>query len=299
MILDAVTSPAVKAYLERVERCAAGRSGASACASVDPAGRACAWGKRRTSTNIVPEAYGGDGGDGSGGWVTGTAGTSGDDMSDMSCFPTYASIVDAVAPTLGVAAGACGSLAPLFEMAEACAAAGSDRGACDVVGACSYAAPDTASEGSESSETEDRGRCEIDASAAMEALMSGGDAAMVRAMSAACAEGYKNATKCASAGAKAATAGIEAASENASSGDTDSRNTSAETSALSSFVLFCFFFFALVVAPPVAYANHLKNRGEDVCDRLPPWARPYVPAALRPQISQYESFVGQETGDDL
>jgi hypothetical protein len=216
----------------------------------------------------------------------------------MSCFPTYASIVDAVAPTLGLATGACGSLAPLFEMAEACAAAGSDRGACDAVGACSYAAPDTAS-GSESSETENRGRCEMDASAAIEALMSNGDAAVIRAMSAACAEGYGNVTKCESAGAKAATAGHEAASENASSGDTETNGTNAETSALSTFVLFCFFFFALVVAPPVAYANHLKNRGEDVCDRLPPWARKYVPAALRPQISQYESFVGQETGDDL
>ena len=306
VLLDAVTSPAVKAYLERVERCAAGRAGASACASVDPAGRFCAWGKKRSSTNIVPEEYGGDGGDGSGGWVTGTSpGTSdhgsGNDVSGtMSCFPTYASIVDAVAPTLGLATGACGSLAPLFEMAEACAAAGSDRGACDAVGACSYAAPDTAS-GSESSETENRGRCEMDASAAIEALMSNGDAAVIRAMSAACAEGYGNVTKCESAGAKAATAGHEAAGhENGSSSNTDSSgNTNAETSALSTFVLFCFFFFALVVAPPVAYANHLKNRGEDVCDRLPPWARKYVPAALRPQISQYESFVGQETGDDL
>ena len=65
------------------------------------------------------------------------------------------------------------------------------------------------------------------------------------------------------------------------------------------FVLFCFFFFALVVAPPVAYANRLKNRGEDVRDVLPPWARPYVPAALTPQTSRYEAFVGQETGDDL
>jgi hypothetical protein len=64
-------------------------------------------------------------------------------------------------------------------------------------------------------------------------------------------------------------------------------------------VLFCFFFFALFVAPPVAYANVLKNRGEDVCDALPPWARAYVPAALRPPTSRYEAFVGQETGDDL
>ena len=55
VLLDAVTSPAVKAYLERVERCAAGRADASACASVDPAKRFCAWGKKRSSTNIVPE----------------------------------------------------------------------------------------------------------------------------------------------------------------------------------------------------------------------------------------------------
>jgi hypothetical protein len=94
----------------------------------------------------------------------------------MSCFPTYASIADAVAPTLGVAAGACGSLAPLLDAAEACAAAGRDRGACAAAGACSYASTIT------DAESRDGGRCELDASAAMEALLSGGDAAVFRAI---------------------------------------------------------------------------------------------------------------------
>ena len=294
-----VTSPALKAYLARVERCAAGRAGAAACASADPAGeRFCAWGKRRSSTNIIPEAYDGDGGDGSGGWVSGDSqlrdSETGPDANASTCFPTYASIVDAVAPTLGVAAGACGSLAPLLDAAEACAAAGRDRGACAAAGACSYANTiDTAAE------SRDGGRCELDASAAMEALLSGGDAAVFRAMRAACAAGEKNATACARAGAEAASAGIEAAGDGNTSSSGSRREPSRETSSLSYFVLFCFFFFALFVAPPVAYANVLKNRGEDVCDALPPWARAYVPAALRPPTSRYEAFVGQETGDDL
>jgi hypothetical protein len=130
----------------------------------------------------------------------------------------------------------------------------------------------------------------------MEALLSGGDAAVFRAISAACAAGEKNATACARAGAEAASAGIEAAGDGKTLGQ---REPSRETSSLAYFVLFCFFFFALFVAPPVAYANFLKNRGEDVCDALPPWARAYVPAALRPPTSRYEAFVGQETGDDL
>ena len=293
-----VTSPALKAYLARVERCAAGRAGAAACASADPAGeRFCAWGKRRSSTNIIPEAYDGDGGDGSGGWVSGDSQSrdseTGPDANASTCFPTYASIVDAVAPTLGVAAGACGSLAPLLDAAEACAAAGRDRGACAAAGACSYA--DTITD----AESRDGGRCELDASAAMEALLSGGDAAVFRAMRAACAAGEKNATACARAGAEAASAGIEAAGDGNTSSSGSRREPSREISSLSYFVLFCFFFFALFVAPPVAYANVLKNRGEDVCDALPPWARAYVPAALRPPTSRYEAFVGQETGDDL
>ena len=135
----------------------------------------------------------------------------------------------------------------------------------------------------------------------METLLSGGDAAVFRAMRAACAAGDKNATACARAGAEAASAGIEAAGDGntSSSGSGSRREPSRETSSLAYFVLFCFFFFALFVAPPVAYANVLKNRGEDVCDALPPWARAYVPAALRPPTSRYEAFVGQETGDDL
>ena len=294
-----VTSPALKAYLARVERCAAGRAGAAACASADPAGeRFCAWGKRRSSTNIIPEAYDGDGGDGSGGWVSGDSQSrdseTGPDANASTCFPTYASIVDAVAPTLGVAAGACGSLALLFDSAEACAAAGSDAGACAAAGACAYASasPSVAGGGD--------GRCEMDASAAVAALMSDGDAAVVRAMRAACAEGDGNATACEGAGAAAAAAGIRAAGDERPGSSSNAGGApSRETSALAYFVLFCFFFFALVVAPPVAYANRLKNRGEDVRDVLPPWARPYVPAALTPQTSRYEAFVGQETGDDL
>ena len=297
VLVRAVDSPALKAYLERVERCAAGRASAAACAAAASAARAgfldCAWGRRSASTNVIPRAYDGDGGDGSGGWVsvpeTPEEGSS-PLQEDMSCFPTYASIADAVAPTLGVAAGACGSLAPLLDAAEACAAAGRDRGACAAAGACSYA--DTI----DTAESRDGGRCELDASAAMEALLSGGDAAVFRAISAACAAGEKNATACARAGAEAASAGIEAAGDGKTLGQ---REPSRETSSLAYFVLFCFFFFALFVAPPVAYANFLKNRGEDVCDALPPWARAYVPAALRPPTSRYEAFVGQETGDDL
>ena len=293
VLVRAVDSPALKAYFERVERCAAGRASAAACASAARAGFLdCAWGRRSASTNVIPRAYDGDGGDGSGGWVSvpETPEEGNIPLRDMSCFPTYASIADAVAPTLGVAAGACGSLAPLLDAAEACAAAGRDRGACAAAGACSYANTiDTA-------ESRDGGRCELDASAAMEALLSGGDAAVFRAISAACAAGEKNATACARAGAEAASAGIEAAGDGKTSGQ---REPSRETSSLAYFVLFCFFFFALFVAPPVAYANFLKNRGEDVRDALPPWARAYVPAALQPPTSRYEAFVGQETGDDL
>ena len=307
VLVRAVDSPALKAYLERVERCAAGRASAAACAAAASAARAgfldCAWGKRSASTNVIPRAYDGDGGDGSGGWVFSCVSEDTEDTeekavpSDMSCFPTYASIADAVAPTLGVAAGACGSLAPLLDAAEACAAAGRDRGACAAAGACSYANTITDAPSSNN----DGGRCELDASAAMETLLSGGDAAVFRAMRAACAAGEKNATACARAGAEAASAGIEAAGDGktSSSGSRSRREPSRETSSLAYFVLFCFFFFALFVAPPVAYANVLKNRGEDVCDALPPWARAYVPAALRPPTSRYEAFVGQETGDDL
>ena len=302
VLVRAVDSPALKAYLERVERCAAGRESAAACASAAGARAGfcdCAWGRRSASTNVIPRAYDGDGGDGSGGWVFSCVSEDTEDTeekavpSDMSCFPTYASIADAVAPTLGVAAGACGSLAPLLDAAEACAAAGRDRGACAAAGACSYA--DTITD----AESRDGGRCELDASAAMEALLSGGDAAVFRAMRAACAAGEKNATACARAGAEAASAGIEAAGDGNTSSSGSRREPSREISSLSYFVLFCFFFFALFVAPPVAYANVLKNRGEDVCDALPPWARAYVPAALRPPTSRYEAFVGQETGDDL
>lgn len=310
-LVRAVDSPALKAYLERVERCAAGRYSAAACASAAGAQSQncdCAWGRRSASTNVVPRAYDGDGGDASGGWVCegsedfpeGSEDRS--EGSDMSCFPTYASIADAVAPTLGLAAGACGSLAPLLDAAEACAAAGRDRGACAAAGACSYA--DTITDVPLSNNpNDDGGRCELDASAAMETLLSGGDAAVFRAMRAACAAGDKNATACARAGAEAASAGIEAAGDgntsSSGSGSRSRREPSRETSSLAYFVLFCFFFFALFVAPPVAYANVLKNRGEDVCDALPPWARAYVPAALRPPTSRYEAFVGQETGDDL
>jgi hypothetical protein len=305
VLVRAVDSPALKAYLERVERCAAGRESAAACASAAAVTKTragfcdCAWGRRSASTNVIPRAYDGDGGDGSGGWVFSCVSEGSEDTeekavpSDMSCFPTYASIADAVAPTLGVAAGACGSLAPLLDAAEACAAAGRDRGACAAAGACSYASTIT------DAESRDGGRCELDASAAMEALLSGGDAAVFRAMRAACAAGEKNATACARAGAEAASAGIEAAGDGNTSSSGSRREPSRETSSLSYFVLFCFFFFALFVAPPVAYANVLKNRGEDVCDALPPWARAYVPAALRPPTSRYEAFVGQETGDDL
>jgi hypothetical protein len=60
-----------------------------------------------------------------------------------------------------------------------------------------------------------------------------------------------------------------------------------------------FVLFSFCVAPAVAYANYLKNKGEDVCDQLPQWAHKYVPDILRPQTAQYESFVGQEMGDDL
>ena len=195
VLVRAVDSPALKAYFERVERCAAGRASAAACASAARAGFLdCAWGRRSASTNVIPRAYDGDGGDGSGGWVSvpETPEEGNIPLRDMSCFPTYASIADAVAPTLGVAAGACGSLAPLLDAAEACAAAGRDRGgACAAAGACSYANTiDTA-------ESRDGGRCELDASAAMEALLSGGDAAVFRAISAACAAGEKNATACA------------------------------------------------------------------------------------------------------
>ena len=293
----AVTSPALKAYLGRVERCAAGRAGAAACAAADPAGKTCAWGKMRSSTNIIPEAYDGDGGDGSGGWVSGDASRdSGDSETgpDMSCFPTYASIANAVAPTLDVAAGACGSLAPLFDAAEACAAAGSDRDACRAVGSCSYASA------SPSGDAVDDGQCEMDASAAMEALVSGGDAAVFRAMRAACAAGDGNETVCEGSGADAAAAGIEAAGGERRAGFASNvGGAPGETTALAHFVIFCFFFFAFAVAPPVAYANRLKNRGEDVRDLLPPWARPYVPVALTPQTARYEAFVGQETaGDD-
>jgi len=306
-LVRAVDSPALKAYLERVERCAAGRYSAAACASAAGAQSQncdCAWGRRSASTNVIPRAYDGDGGDASGGWVCeGSEEIPEDteeksvpsDIGDMSCFPTYASIADAVAPTLGLAAGACGSLAPLLDAAAACAAAGRDRGACAAAGACSYANTITDA----SSSNDDGGRCELDASAAMETLLSGGDAAVFRAMRAACAAGDKNATACARAGAEAASAGIEAAGDGNTSDYSSRREPSRETSSLAYFVLFCFFFFALFVAPPVAYANVLKNRGEDVCDALPPWARAYVPAALRPPTSRYEAFVGQETGDDL
>jgi len=314
VLRDAVASPALEAYLARIGHCAGSRAlrggGVSSradelaadCVSKKNAG--CAWGLKRTSTNIIPETFGGDRGDGSGGWVrpadTPNAVT---DNATGSCFPTYASLLDTVPGLNARGGGTCGSLAPLFEAAEACAVAGGDRAACDSRESCVFA---TAGFGGnpELPGTFMAGRCALDASAAIVSLMSDGDAAVVRAVSDVCARGGEwNATECVSAGSSAASAGRRAgASSDAGGTDADAGNAravSSEASYGAYFVLFCFAFFVVFVAPPVAYANHLKNKGEDVCDVLPAALHPYVPSRLRPRASRYESFVGQERGDDL
>jgi hypothetical protein len=296
---NALSSPALEAYLSRVATCGDAAGSFAACRSVD----GCLWGKKATSTNLIPKQYHGDGGDGSGGWGGDGPGdgagdvTSGNSTGDdvHACFPSYASIATEVAPALGVASSsACGTLAPLFAMATQCAGAGRDKRACESVGACSYEELN-ADENSDSSEN--NGKCAIDPSAAMASLMSGGDAAILRAMTAACAVGTGNETRCLAQGNGAASAGRSAGGAPGGSGSGGDASVSRETSGFAYFVIFGFLFFLCFVAPPVAWANHLRNKGEDVCDFLPSWSHAYVPDSLRPQIARYESFVGQ--GDDL
>lgn len=290
VLQNAITSPALKAYLERVGTCSAADSSSETCHFVS----GCVFGKRSTSTNIIPRQYGGDGGDGTGGWV---GDNTGDNTRDNSCFPTYDSILSEMLPALGVATQrACGTLAPLFSMAERCASAASDRGKCDAVGACWY---ESASGDNNDVSDENNGQCTLDVSEAIESLLTGGDAAVVHALSNACAKGDGNKTKCQSAGATAANAGRRAGGQSGSTSGSDNSDTTHEASGFAYFVLFVFVFFSFCVAPAVAYANYLKNKGEDVCDQLPQWAHKYVPDILRPQTAQYESFVGQEMGDDL
>ena len=58
----------------------------------------------------------------------------------------------------------------------------------------------------------------------------------------------------------------------------------------------CAVAFFAVVAPFAAYANHLKGKGEDVCDRMPEWTREYVPRSLRPAESRVR-FSGSAGAD--
>ena len=61
----------------------------------------------------------------------------------------------------------------------------------------------------------------------------------------------------------------------------------------------CAAVFFAIVAPFAAYVNHLKSKGEDVCDRMPEWTREYVPRSLRPAGRAYDQFRGDLDVDDL
>ena len=89
-------------------------------------------------------------------------------------------------------------------------------------------------------------------------------------------------------GRRRAAARAARADGDATDGGREKRGASAEARAGAIFVLFCFGAFGFCVAPFAAYANWLKRRGEDVCDKLPPAFGAFVPSALRPDRGGFD-----------
>ena len=109
--------------------------------------------------------------------------------------------------------------------------------------------------------------------------------------------------ECAAASSAAAEAGKAAAREEDEDEEDDEEDDdeypSIEARAAGYLVVTCAVVFLAIVAPFAAYANHLKRKGEDVCDRMPEWTREYVPRSLRPAGRAYDRFRGDLDVDDL
>ena len=299
-------STAIRAALGAMSRCRlsgeeARGSHASAKALCDgkaAPGNACVFGPKSKSTNVFPEDFGGDGGDFTGGeWVPSEAGESpAEESQPHQCYATYDALMDAVAPEIGLSPGAgesggageCATLGPLFDALRRCASAGADAALCASAGpTCAFVALGTAAGSSGSGSPS---FCAIDPTKAFEAFAPDArDADPIEAMRAVC-EAAAGEDACAVAAAEAAAAGASAARADgdATDGGRETRGASAEARAGAIFVLFCFGAFGFCVAPFAAYANWLKRRGEDVCDKLPPAFGAFVPSALRPDRGGFD-----------
>ena len=180
------------------------------------------------------------------------------------------------APALGLGGGdgECASLQPLFELYAGCAAAGTDAARCDETEACAMS-PASGAVGS---------ACVLDPSEAAERLS-------------------RRATRTRSrrSTARARWTGTRGKRARRHPRPRPRRETRSETRTRTRtrttrtrrilrsgarggyLVVTCAVAFFAVVAPFAAYANHLKGKGEDVCDRMPEWTREYVPRSLDPR----------------
>ena len=283
-------STTARAFLEAVDECRRGDASKDACADVGNDALGCVWGRKSASTNIIPEEYGGDGGDGSGGWWRHDADDAADERDASSCYPSYAMFASRAAPALGLSGGdgECASLQPLFELYAGCAAAGTDAARCDETEACAMS-PASGAVGS---------TCVLDPSEAAKRLLPSRDADPLEAVNRACEMDGDTKETCAAVSTAAAEAGNAFRDEDEDEDPSidPSAYPSMEARAAGYLVVTCAVVFFAVVAPFAAYANHLKRKGEDVCDRMPEWTREYVPRSLRPAGRAYD-LVGGAGGD--
>ena len=292
---ESARSTTARAFLEAVDECRRGADSEDACADVGNDALGCVWGRKSASTNIVPEQYGGDGGDGTGGWWRHDDDHDDDHDGDgvMSCYPSYAMFASKAAPALGLGGGdgECASLQPLFELYAGCAAAGTDAARCDETEACAMSPANGAVAST----------CVLDPAEAAELLLPSRDADPLEAVNRACEMDGETREECAAASTAAAEAGKAAAREDEDDDedDEDDEYPSIEARAAGYLVVTCAVVFFAIVAPFAAYANHLKSKGEDVCDRMPEWTREYVPRSLRPAGRAYDQFRGDLDVDDL
>ena len=140
--------------------------------------------------------------------------------------------------------------------------------------------------------------CVLDPSEAAERLLPSRDADPLEAVNRACEMDGDTREACAAASTAAAEAGnaFRDEDEDEDEDDEDEAYPSIEARAAGYLVVTCAVAFFAVVAPFAAYANHLKGKGEDVCDRMPEWTREYVPRSLRPAGRAYD-LVGGAGGD--